>query len=267
MFQRLQRQMEKKKKEAREKEAKMAEKVNKSSFGLKKGFLGGDENNNNKNAASASVKKEERKSKVVELVPKKQAENPLRLKEVQQALDATKEKGLPSFGNDKLMKDMMMNPNLMKKIQNPRIMAAMDLMKSDPEAAKLKYKDDKEVMDFIREFSSLMSTHYNYLAEEMGTESNNVHMPGPPTKHSKKVDIIPVKKKEAQKETPMVEYGEPAMHVSDEIKALLSDPEVQELLDILRNSRMDVRQYLQLKPHMMPKIQELLKHKLLDVQS
>merc|ERR1712224_1150460 len=44
-------------------------------------------------------------------------------------------------------------------------MEALDMMQKDPTAATQKYKDDKEVMDFLKEFSELMAVHFDGMAK------------------------------------------------------------------------------------------------------
>merc|ERR1712070_592717 len=70
-----------------------------------------------------------------------------------------------------LMAAIMMKPNIAAGMSDPRVMEALDLMQKDPTTAQQKYKDDKEVMDFLKEFSELMATHFDGMAKSGETIS------------------------------------------------------------------------------------------------
>merc|ERR1711904_316170 len=91
----------------------------------------------------------------------------LKLPEVQAALKQQTEKMKTdqSWCTPQLMQALASRPDLMKGLSNPRIMEAFTLMQKDSAAAKKKYENDKEVTDFLMEFSKLMATHFEILGK------------------------------------------------------------------------------------------------------
>lgn len=58
------------------------------------------------------------------------------------------------------MKKLASNPLLSRGLTNPRFMAAIGEFQSQPEKAKKKYANDKDVRDFMTAFYSLMGEHF-----------------------------------------------------------------------------------------------------------
>merc|ERR1711998_784205 len=80
-----------------------------------------------------------------------------------------------SWVTPQLMQALPSRPDLSKAMSDPKIQEAMQLMQSDPDAAKNKYKDDVEVTKFLKDFTGLMATHFEVLSKEA---------PSPPEKSS-----------------------------------------------------------------------------------
>merc|ERR1711869_81204 len=64
------------------------------------------------------------------------------------------------------MKALGSRPDLTKAMSDPKIQEAMQLMQTDPEAAKNRYKDDPDVTAFTKDFTGLMATHFEVLSKE-----------------------------------------------------------------------------------------------------
>merc|ERR1712224_1088786 len=172
---------------AREKKQKESEKSRKealkSTAGLKKGFFGATKKKEPKKEIGSGsndqqiVKKAEVATTPDEDIPfitgsgadwKQNKLDSLKLPEVQAALKQQTEKMKTdqSWCTPQLMQALASRPDLMKGLSNPRVMEAFTLMQKDAAAAKKKYENDKEVTDFLMEFSKLMATHFELLGKE-----------------------------------------------------------------------------------------------------
>lgn len=116
--------------------------------GMKKGFF------------NQPVRK---KKEIVEVKPVKK-ENPLVLKEVQEAMKYTNE-NTSEWLNPTLMQRFAEHPFLAAGMSNPRLMEAVNELQKDPSLATTKYKYDQEVQSFFTEFSKIMADHFGRLAE------------------------------------------------------------------------------------------------------
>merc|ERR1719375_2884598 len=178
---------------ARDKKQKESEKSRKealkSTAGLKKGFFGATKKKNPKKEIGSGsndqqiVKKAEDATTPDEEIPyitgsgadwKQNKLDSLKLPEVQAALKQQTEemKTDQSWCTPQLMQALASRPDLMKGLQNPRVMEALSLMQKDSATAKKKYENDKEVTDFLMEFSKLMATHFDVLSKEQPTEES-----------------------------------------------------------------------------------------------
>ena len=63
-----------------------------------------------------------------------------------------------------LMSAFQANVVVANGLRNPKCMAAMQLMQSNPEEAKKKFANDPDVDLFLREFGRLMADHFNQLS-------------------------------------------------------------------------------------------------------
>jgi hypothetical protein len=132
----------------------------KSSFApsLKKGFF----NQSSKSKAPSTVQK---KSEIIEIKkPSKPAENPLVLKDVQQAMNYTTQ-NTSEWMTPELLQRLAEHPFLAQGLSNMRIMSAVTELQKDPSLASTKYKHDQEVQVFFTEFSKIMADHFGRLAE------------------------------------------------------------------------------------------------------
>jgi hypothetical protein len=68
--------------------------------------------------------------------------------------------------NEDLLQNFQSNRILSEGFQNPKCLAALELMKSDPRAAKARFSQDSDVTIFLSEFGKVMSNHFNAEAEK-----------------------------------------------------------------------------------------------------
>eukprot|EP01046_Picozoa_sp_COSAG06_P028365 COSAG06_NODE_2549_length_6687_cov_142.924256_1_plen_372_part_00 len=157
---------------------------------------------------------------VIEIVtPKfKEAEqdSKWKLDEVQQALGAATEKQSEWMNGD-FMSRFQKNPRLMKGFTDPRCQKAMAEMQEDPEAASKKYKDDKQVSEFLREFMGLMGDHFSNLADDADRKAK---------------DEAEKKAKEEQAAQAQAQAAAMGPMSDPKVQAIMSDPEFQPILQM-----------------------------------
>lgn len=174
-------------------------------MGLKKGFLNKKINDN----SSQNHIKEKEKGEIVDLTNIK-SKNKLEIDEVQQNMkneSSSKDSKFllnnimnnkDQWLNEELMKKLMKNPKLLQAFTHPNFNDVITLIQKDPNEAKKRYGNVPELNEFFKEFSSLMADHFNNLEKKQ--TSNFLE------EQSKK---------------------------DEEIKKILEDPKVNNLLKIL----------------------------------
>ncbi|KAF4653754.1 hypothetical protein FOL47_010319 [Perkinsus chesapeaki] len=118
-----------------------------------------------------------------------------------------------SWLSPELMRAVMANPSLAKGFADPRYQRVLRTMQEDPEQAKEEIANDKELADWLKAFSALMSRHFDKLASKC--------------------------------EVPKAKNTEPQSMVSEEVQAILQDPQIQKLLQYLQSNpqaKLDPRQ-------------------------
>ena len=68
--------------------------------------------------------------------------------------------------NDELLKGIMSNDKINRKLNNPQFMAAFGEFQTNPQEAARKYGDNPEMKEFIQEFSGMMGNHFTSLADK-----------------------------------------------------------------------------------------------------
>ena len=71
---------------------------------------------------------------------------------------------MPEWFTPELLQKFASNPTLLKGLSNK---AGMDIIQSymkDPEAAKKAFSDEPSIMEFLKEFGSVMSNHFENMA-------------------------------------------------------------------------------------------------------
>merc|ERR1712110_804318 len=147
-----------------------------------------------------------------------------------------------SWVTPQLMQALQSRPDLTKGLSNPRIQEAMQLMQTDPTAAKKKYENDPEVTSFLMQFSQIMATHFEVLEKEKGKTSapaGKTSAPASPamftegggSTSSSARPIAGGYSNSGNTSPEMTLMQDPA------IQAAFKDPEVQRLLGELRAGR------------------------------
>jgi hypothetical protein len=139
--------------------------------GFKKGFLGG--------AGRSSEKKKQPKTSIQPasediptIKPSPAAtSSPLVMSDVQKAM---KEESNPllqqiqkgDWATPDLMNQLQDNPILSNGLKNPKCLAALQLLQSDPKEAQKRFQNDPDVSFFLQEFSKVMSQHFFSLGNQ-----------------------------------------------------------------------------------------------------
>lgn len=219
--------------------------------GLKKGFFA-EKPSKKKTAGRAVASEEPADAKTVPedvpyIAPSEDKQAGLRLPEVQEAMRGAAKtlKEDQSWVTPQLMAALQSRPDLLQGISNPRVMEAMALMQSDPEAAQRKYKDDPEVSTFLKGFAELMATHFEVLGKsEVGRPS-----PAPETGKTQTLD------------SAFLSTLEP------HVEAAFRDPEVQAVISALRAGQpLEMHVLGQQNPRLFQKVKVLLDAGLLGLQ-
>lgn len=74
------------------------------------------------------------------------------------------------------------NPKLLKAFQNPQYMAAMSEFGQNPQEAMKKYGGDLEFKTLLEEFSKVMGTHFEDMADKKQKEEEEKMKNDPVTK-------------------------------------------------------------------------------------
>jgi len=169
--------------------------------GFKSGFL-----------MSSSTTKNKQQSKPEVIKPKKQekADNPLVMKDVQEAMKE-------EFGSEEFLKSYDKKEKLLKQMTNPKFARAIDFMAKDPEGAK-KYYMDHDRKWFEEEFIKFFGENMNMMGAHIEKASKRV-VP----------QEIPITKAKSADEKKMEEIlSRPA------VRAALTNPAVQEIIHLLK---------------------------------
>lgn len=90
----------------------------------------------------------------------------LRFDDVQSAMKTGLEKNKDQWLNEDLMSRIAKSPRLMAAFQNPEYMKAFQEMGEKPQETMQKYGNDPMFKELLMEFSSLMGTHFNDVADK-----------------------------------------------------------------------------------------------------
>merc|ERR1719296_126932 len=280
------REAKKKKTEEERKKADLA-----SSGGLKKGFFSSGKAATKK-AAAVSSRAEQSTSPAEEVPYITGSADPmqnLKLPEVQAAIKQNTEalKKDQSWVTPDLMKAMQSKPHLLAGLANPAVQEAIALMQKDPEAAQKKYANNKEVSEFLMEFSSLMATHFDLMSKN-APEAPAKKASAPSAGSTTKPVAALMPSGGGGGTTESLGGGYPGgsrqpvplhtgnLPVDDPVTKALSDPrvaeafqdaEVQKLLAELRAGRpLEMRELCRERPQLFMKIKVLLDAGLLNLQ-
>mmetsp|Transcript_49563 Transcript_49563/g.106066 ORF Transcript_49563/g.106066 Transcript_49563/m.106066 type:complete len:497 (+) Transcript_49563:54-1544(+) len=238
-----------------------------ASGGLKKGFLSGGKAAKRRPAAKqGDTAKVDEVPFITGMGDSAEAarRESLKLPEVQQAL----RQGMSKLQEDKswvtptLLQVFQSRPDLMTAMSNPRVQEAISLMQKDPDEAKRKYSNDPEITGFLKEFSSLMATHFDLLGKEAPAPASPAAAgAAPPQKALPKAPVTPFAP------DPVPQAQQPLPIADPKVAAAFQDPEVQELLASLRAGRpLEMHELFQQRPRLFEKVKVLLDAGLLSMQ-
>lgn len=230
--------------------------------GFKKGFFGGGGATKKSGKPPASSAKPSASDEQIPTITakkdaKKKAGGGVVLDDVQRALREEEERNPlmqqlkgGEWATDDLMGKLQSNPILLRGLQNPKCQEAMQLMQSDPTAAKKKFEHDAEVGAFMQAFSAVMAEHFTRLGEQQAKEEAQKNPPPVPIPEGN-VEVGPLhaqamaREKERQGKAggaiTEVNREEEArvkeIVQDDELRNLLMDPKLQQILQECNDPR------------------------------
>lgn len=170
--------------------------------GFKKGFLfGGNSSHKSKVKSSSSSGSNVKSSPDVPYITKKSPDVGHQIPEVQQTLTAEAQKiaqNKDEWLTDDLMKEIEANDTLFKKLGDKKYVDAVNQFQSDPVKAMERYKDDKEIQEFLTAFCKIMGEHFSGLADKQDKATT----PSKPAPHSKIVELNSESEVKQAKSTP-----------------------------------------------------------------
>lgn len=218
--------------------------IQSSSFGVKKGFL---------NKKPKRGKKED-----IIIVPSKSKASPknsLQFPEVQEAMSASSSNVLRrtiqnGFASPDLLNRIQQNPKLMRGMNDPICLAALDALQKNPQAAIEKFRDYPNVLEFMNEMFSLLGDHFLQLKERKDLSHDS-------------------KTKSQTKQQREIEKDELSSSVDDiirdkELTSLLMDQDMQRVMHECSTSPIITRKYMA-DPLYGPKLQRLMEAGLLQL--
>ncbi|XP_076090305.1 uncharacterized protein LOC143062524 [Mytilus galloprovincialis] len=115
------------------------------------------------------------------LYPQLKNEESLKLDEVQQAMSDTISSKKDEWMTDDLLSKVEKNETLLKKLQDPRFMEAVNMFQTNPTAAMERYKNDKETQEAFMQFCGLMGNHSTNIADKDGKTKEKTPAPQKPS--------------------------------------------------------------------------------------
>ena len=206
----------------------------------------------------------------INVIKKKEDDGKLKdiIKDVKKAMDddtnpLLKQLQQGDWVTDDLKTVFQSNKIVRDGFSNPKCMAAMELMKTNPNEAKKRFEGDPDVDQFMREFGKLMSDHFNKLG---GSQSNNNQKTG--VQEVREVQEVGPLQVEAMKRNK--EINNKTVNNNDikdtDVSNILNDPELAamlmdvELQRILKECEDPLKfQYYMKDPIISKKIQKLWK--------
>ena len=168
----------------------------------------------------------------------------LQLPEVQEAMWGATEKLKKdhSWMTPQLLQAFSSRPDLMRGLSDQRIQDALALMQSDPAEAQRKYSQDTDVSSFLKEFSSLMATHFDVISQSAALGPSSL----------------------ARHEVPSP--SSPVFFDDPKVQDVLQDTEVQQLLASLQSGRsLEIHDLARANPRLFCKVKVLLDNGLLNM--
>nr|XP_039251625.1 uncharacterized protein LOC120329075 [Styela clava] len=188
--------------------------------GMKKGFLFGGNSGTKATHKPNSAKSKLKDQETDIIVPKHPSEtqkNPLVLDDVQEAM---KESGITdkSWVTTDLLKQVESNERLSNQLSDPNISKAISWMQRDPKGAMEFYKNDVEVQNFFKEFYGILGNHFTNIGAKQEEKTSNVN---------------------SEDEAAMSD-----ILANPEIREILSKPDIQKLIELVRNNPDEAQKHL-----------------------
>eukprot|EP00736_Rhodelphis_marinus_P003890 Rmarinus@m.19846 len=212
----------------------------KKDSGMRKGFLTAAPKTKSKTS-----KKGTSDSKTTDALPMISAkaetnkEDPLRFKEVQDALKSSQKEWL----NDDLLKSLSQNQAILQGMANPRLQKALEEFQSNPREAAAKYQNDNEVMDYMRAFMGAMGQQF----EKLGAQQDVAKQAATADDDVEEIPRTPVSRNDPR------------------VEATLRDTQVQRVLHEARINPMVLERAID-DPQMREKLQLLVAAGVLELQ-
>lgn len=227
--------------------------------GLKKGFLSGGGKPKRRGGSAGGAPKADVAEEVPYIAGCGDAEEArrksLQLPEVQQAVrqQMSQMQEDASWVTPQLLQALQTRPDLLKGMSDPKIKEAIALMQKDPEEAKRRFEGNPEVTSFLKDFSSLMATHFDVLAAGAGkTAPNSAAGVGAA---AARAAALPPSDSAAIATAP-----QEALVIEDpQVQEALRDPEVQRLIAEVRAGRnLEMRELCRENPRLFVRLKVLL---------
>lgn len=180
----------------------------------------------------------------IETIPKPNPsnQNPLHLKEVQEAMNDTPT-GLYStwdrfaqtpWSSLELLNRIAEHPKLVAGMKNPKFSAALEALQKDPKEAMKKFKDHADVTEFLNEFCALLGDHFTKLGEKESSKSSP-RQSQPPNLQEKDVGPIAysaIQKEKERKQKGRASWNEETMSPLEQERfdAIMKDEELTRIL-------------------------------------
>ncbi|XP_048766342.2 uncharacterized protein LOC125673697 [Ostrea edulis] len=152
--------------------------------GFRKGFLFGGSSSSKPKVKSSSSGSNVKSSSEMPYITQKSADKGHKLPEVQQTLTKEAQKIAESkdeWLTDGLMKKIESNDKLFKKLGDKKYVEAVNQFQADPVKAMERYKDEKEIQEFLTSFCKIMGEHFTGLADDQD-KTAKPSKPAPPSK-------------------------------------------------------------------------------------
>jgi len=206
--------------------------------------------------------------------------NPLQLPEVQSAMLSHLQSNSGQWATPDLLDSITQNhPKLAQGMQNPKYMAALQSMQTNPKETLERLKQTSpEIFDWLMEFCGVMGEHFVKLGEDSSKDkkvkssSEDSNGSDLPTLPSQKIrDIGPLEKKalekhqkESKQQSPKEDEEVSAILGDEELHSILLDPKMQEVMHECSKPGNKLSYYMS-HPEYGPKLQRLVQAKLMQV--
>lgn len=173
--------------------------------------------------------------------PSLKTSQPLHLQEVQKAMKD--ENAWQTFSNTEwsspdLLDKISKNPKLLARMADPKFTAALEALRDNPQEAMKKFKDHKDVTEFLNEFCSILGEHFTALGEKQQQQQQQQPIENCPSrKELNEEDVGPIAFGAIQREKERKARGEKSvteddMNKEEQVKyeAVMKDEELTKIL-------------------------------------